>query len=1588
MPQTEPSPRRPFFDINPLLKRVRDNYRLLLSLPFLMLLIWGGGGEWVQFQHAQKGLSESEDRSGAAYARIIENRLNNQFRTLEFASTLLDQQTPSRAPDPKIQILLNRLKQLHPEFYALSIYRADGTTRLWSLNTDPNFSQITPSDEFTPLAHPNYLLGQDNAPQSGQQKVISMRYRVLDAQQTPLFYLSAPYRLSALLPYNAHELMWQFTVVDTRDQSILGILHNQQLSVNNEKIMQAAAHSDSLTRTVPVPNYPLAVIVTAPAGSAWQTYWQSAKMRLGIYVGMLFFLSLAAWGLGRAIRDRERMTQQFRRLAQFNAMLAQVNHLIDLSTNETDLLQSICEIAVQYTSLRLAFIARPDEEGWFQLLASAGVAIDYTNGLKLSTQADLPEGRGTGGRVWRSGLPYYVNDFQSQANLSPWAHRAAQSGVAASASLPIFKHGAIWAIFSVYHADKDIFDKQLRATLEQLAQDISFGLQQLDIQQREKNASATQTALLNNTLAGIALIQDQVFTQVNTRLIELLGYACADELIGQSIRMIYFDEAEYQRVKKIYPSLIANGKQTLLDVQLKKRDGSLLYVDLAGSVIEGTRNQSTVWTFQDSTERKQLQQELKQSAEFQHALFEKNAAALLIVNQQQIITDMNPALITLTGYERNELIGQNIARLHSPTQQASTATEEATEAITCEADRLVKPSILVRKEGTTRVVERLISRITLKNGEPGELWSLIDLTELHAAKQAITHQAMHDTLTDLPNRRALELWIPQAMARARRKNTVVAIGMLDLDDFKPVNDNYGHAAGDQLLRELANRLQSRLREADFVARLGGDEFVIVLEDIDDTRATEQLSIALNRLHQAVETPFEVASGQWATIGMSMGIALYPQDDDDGDGLIRKADATLYQLKEHKTTRTSWWQLAQATESPTPIAELSSNPYASINQDLLRRHAPFFEQIAAEFMIAFYRDFARDPKVHAMLSTLTPDAKAELIAQQATHLLFVISAQTTREQILAQARRVGEVHALVGVGSVHLMQSLSLYRKLLTDFLNQSALAARDRYRLLMIAEARLEDDILAQAQAGGTTIQSYFSLLTAPMPPQACFWIEAIAAEIQPLANCAGIRAVLLFRPNSAGVMTLEASAGEHMQAISALLNTPGHEVLLDDKTARGRGIVAHAWRTGAIQTAAKIQTDPRYTNWLPHIKALRIESVIAVPILNGAGAAIAVLALYGAYPHQFESTWMQQFARNLQQRLNQIWLLCTIPNVVIDQQLAQHYRHELFADGLRVYVQPIIDLHNGSLIKVEALARLKLPNGELLSPMSFLPLLGELELNRLFCNILDTALHQLKLWDAQGLVVDISVNLAPQTLADPECPAWIEAALQKHGIAPARLTLEILESQAIDKKEQDAAISAIVALGVPLAMDDLGAGYSSLKRLATLPFETIKVDQSLLSQLHNNPIQTLSLIAAIIQMGRDFEQMVVVEGLENAGTLEVARILGARFGQGYGIARPMPIDQLIAWHQTYHWAQTPEKLHTAIGALAFHWWFMHNGHGAHPQSVTDCPLSAYLAQDTHATDEVRQWHSVVHGDGDGDGRVASRKLIAWLAERSLAPPD
>ncbi len=170
-------------------------------------------------------------------------------------------------------------------------------------------------------------------------------------------------------------------------------------------------------------------------------------------------------------------------------------------------------------------------------------------------------------------------------------------------------------------------------------------------------------------------------------------------------------------------------------------------------------------------------------------------------------------------------------------------------------------------------------------------------------------RARRDALTRLPNRLALLEYLPAAIARARRSGALMAVGMLDLDDFKSVNDRFGHAGGDALLIELSRRVPALVRAGDFVARLGGDEFLFVFEGLSTADAQAQLDRALARIHQAVERAFDLGEGRQARIGMSMGLALFPHDGEHAEALLRRADAAMYAVKQAKGTRKRWWSAA-------------------------------------------------------------------------------------------------------------------------------------------------------------------------------------------------------------------------------------------------------------------------------------------------------------------------------------------------------------------------------------------------------------------------------------------------------------------------------------------------------------------------------------------------------------------------------------------------------------------------------------------------------------------------------------------------------
>ena len=295
-----------------------------------------------------------------------------------------------------------------------------------------------------------------------------------------------------------------------------------------------------------------------------------------------------------------------------------------------------------------------------------------------------------------------------------------------------------------------------------------------------------------------------------------------------------------------------------------------------------------------------------------------NAQALLLeslnqINEGIIITDdkerivaINHAVSVISGYDESEIIGKT-PRLFSSGAQDRFFYQNMWQQVLKKG--YWQGEIINRHKSGTIYPEWIT--INAIHDESGKITNFVgvflDISERKHWEEELEFQAYHDPLTHLPNRRLLEQHLRQAIARAKRDETILVIGMLDLDDFKPVNDTYGHEAGDQLLQELCTRLQTSIREDDFLARLGGDEFVLVLEALEPHHVIQYLPKIFDRLHHVIEMPFQVGDSHQVKVGMSMGVSIFPSDGKDGDALLRQADARLYKIKSQKAMRAKWWE---------------------------------------------------------------------------------------------------------------------------------------------------------------------------------------------------------------------------------------------------------------------------------------------------------------------------------------------------------------------------------------------------------------------------------------------------------------------------------------------------------------------------------------------------------------------------------------------------------------------------------------------------------------------------------------------------------
>ncbi|HEX8963970.1 MAG TPA: EAL domain-containing protein [Rhodocyclaceae bacterium] len=289
----------------------------------------------------------------------------------------------------------------------------------------------------------------------------------------------------------------------------------------------------------------------------------------------------------------------------------------------------------------------------------------------------------------------------------------------------------------------------------------------------------------------------------------------------------------------------------------------------------------------DITERKQVEEHLH----LMSRVFSNSGEAIVITDAENRILAVNRELTRLTGYSQEELLGRNPGILSA----GDTPPEVYAEMWAALARNDYWQGELWDRRKTGEAYPKRLA-ISVVRGPDGKVLNYIgsfeDITDRKAAEDRIRFLAHHDALTGLPNRLSLYERIDQSMAFARRTGNSLAVMLIDLDNFKSINDTLGHSAGDQLLVQVAHRLQTTVRGSDIVARLGGDEFVLVLTAIEETSDVGEVA---GKIVERISAPYTV-EGQEVRTTPSVGICFYPRDASATSELIKNADIAMYQAK--------------------------------------------------------------------------------------------------------------------------------------------------------------------------------------------------------------------------------------------------------------------------------------------------------------------------------------------------------------------------------------------------------------------------------------------------------------------------------------------------------------------------------------------------------------------------------------------------------------------------------------------------------------------------------------------------------------------
>ena len=444
-----------------------------------------------------------------------------------------------------------------------------------------------------------------------------------------------------------------------------------------------------------------------------------------------------------------------------------------------------------------------------------------------------------------------------------------------------------------------------------------------------QRALREQQVLLDSAGAGIVFIRQRQVVRCNVRYAQIFGYQTPEQLVGQKSEIFHPDREAFRALGRAAYALLSEGQSYRTERSMRRRDNSLFWARLTGSLIHPQdTSEGSIWIIDDIDDQRSTQAQWDATLWEKQVLFDNALVGIVFLHERRL-TRCNRHFEQMLGYEPGELMG-SLSRRWYPSDAEWEAAGQDFYAPLSQGLSFEGEIRLRRKDGSIVVCDTRSRAADPAHPQHGSVWIAMDITERQNAQAELAqaHQKMeqlvnertqqlsttvqnlhreindrrqdqehiywlahYDVLTGLPNRALLAERSQNAINAAQQSQSPLAVIFLDLDHFKHVNDSLGHQVGDALLVAIAQRLRSVVRDKDTVSRLGGDEFILLLPGANAQGAAR----VAQKLLDASRESYQIDHHE-LTMAPSLGIALFPDDGADFDTLSQCADVAMYRAK--------------------------------------------------------------------------------------------------------------------------------------------------------------------------------------------------------------------------------------------------------------------------------------------------------------------------------------------------------------------------------------------------------------------------------------------------------------------------------------------------------------------------------------------------------------------------------------------------------------------------------------------------------------------------------------------------------------------